>query len=372
MDMYKSQAEQRQNCSNEAMKTAEDRDLNRLKAASVLLTSWYDASHRTLPWRENPTAYSIWISEIMLQQTRIEAVKPYYDRFMKELPHVTALASVEDDRLMKLWEGLGYYNRARNLKKAAQIMVCEYEGDLPPKYKELLKLPGIGSYTAGAIASIAFGEAVPAVDGNVLRVLSRIFASREDISRQQVKKHWEEMLLKILPKTSPSSLNQGIMELGETICLPNGRPACESCPVKKLCLAFRDHLTEELPIKSPPQKRRIEERTVCILEYQDEVGLCKRPDTGLLASLYELPNIENHLTREQIFAEFGLKKEEIVQMEDLPEAKHIFSHVEWRMIGYRIVLGRPLGKRWISAKKEELKTIYPLPNAFSRYTKLIK
>lgn len=273
---------------------------------------------------------------------------------------------------MKLWEGLGYYNRARNLKKAAQMIVREYNGTLPSDYKELMKLPGIGSYTAGAIASIVYKEAVPAVDGNVLRVLSRIFASREDISRQQVKKSREEMLLKVLPQTDPGSFNQAVMELGETICLPNGKPLCESCPVKKLCLAFRDHLEETLPVKSPPRKRRIEERTVCILEYQDQIGLCRRPDSGLLASLYELPNVEGHLTREQLPMAFDLKKEEIIQIEALPEAKHIFSHVEWRMIGYRIVLGRELGKKLIPAKKEELKTIYPLPNAFSRYTKLIK
>ncbi|NBH72775.1 A/G-specific adenine glycosylase [Clostridiaceae bacterium] len=344
----------------------------RLSLVNEPLLAWYHANARKLPWRENPQPYCVWISEIMLQQTRIEAVKPYFERFMRELPGVPELAAVEDDRLMKLWEGLGYYNRARNLKKAAGQIVNDYGGEMPLCYQELVKLPGIGSYTAGAIASIAYGEAVPAVDGNVLRVVSRILASQEDILKQATKKKMESLLAETMPRQDAGSFNQGIMELGETVCLPNGKPKCKECPLGKLCLAFREKLTDEIPRKAPPKKRRYEERTVCILESKGQIGLCKREGTGLLASLYELPNVEGHLLPLQLSAAFGLASEDIVACEELPPAKHIFSHVEWHMVGYRVCLANGLPKEYIRAKKGELKTTYPLPNAFARYTKLIK
>lgn len=347
-------------------------DLERLGKMTGPLLAWYKADGRKLPWREKPEPYKIWISEIMLQQTRIEMVKPYFDRFMRELPDVKSLAEAEDDRLMKLWEGLGYYNRARNLKKAAGVIVREYGGVMPSEYRELKKLPGIGCYTAGAIASIAYGEAVPAVDGNVMRVLSRILASREDIGKPAVRKKAESMLEKIMPEEDAGAFNQGIMELGEVICVPNGRPRCGECPVRKDCLAAELCLTEELPVKAPPKKRRIEKRTVCILEHGDQVSLSRREDTGLLASLYELPNVEGHLVPKQLCSAFHLREDQVVSIEKLPDAKHIFSHVEWHMAGYRIIMEGELPKDLITAKKEELKTIYPLPNAFGRYTKLIK
>ena len=344
----------------------------RLERMSAPLLAWYKENKRDLPWRIEPNPYKVWVSEIMLQQTRIEAVKPYFDRFMKELPDVAALAAVEDDRLMKLRAGLGYYNRARNLKKAADVIVREYDGVMPPQYQELKKLPGIGCYTAGAIASIVFGEDVPAVDGNVLRVLSRILASREDIGKSSVKKKAEDLLKRVMPKGEAGDFNQGLMELGETICVPGGIPKCGECPVSRICLARESGLACELPIKAPPKKKKIEKRTVCILEHKDLVGLCRREDTGLLASLYELPNAEGHWNQKQLCQVFHLKEDQVVSIEQLPDAKHIFSHVEWHMIGYRIKVEGELPKGLIAAKKEELKTIYPLPNAFSRYTKLIK
>ncbi len=360
MDMYKNGVE-----------VSQMTDWERLRSVNEPLLQWYRANARALPWRENPLPYRVWISEIMLQQTRIEAVKPYFERFMTELPDVADLAEVEEDRLMKLWEGLGYYSRARNLKKAAEQIVNEYGGQMPSHYQQLVKLPGIGSYTAGAIASIAFNEKVPAVDGNVLRVFSRVLASREDILKQSVKKRMETMLKETMPKEA-GTFNEGIMELGETLCIPNGKPRCEECPLRLLCLAFQRGLTDEIPFKSAPKKRRCEERTVCILEYHNQIGLRKRKDTGLLASLYELPNVEGYLQPEQLAEAFGLDLETIISCEPLPAAKHIFSHVEWHMAGYRIQLSQELPKTYISAQKEELKTIYPLPNAFSRYTKLIK
>lgn len=345
---------------------------DRLRAMNRPLLSWYEENARILPWRENPEPYRVWISEIMLQQTRVEAVKPYFERFMEALPTVEALAQVEDDRLMKLWEGLGYYNRARNLKKAAQIIVSEYGGQMPKNHEKLLELPGIGSYTAGAIASIAFGLPVPAVDGNVLRVISRVTASYADILKQSTKKWMEEHLKNTMPTERTSHFNQGLIEIGAIVCVPNGQPKCMICPLQSICLAYKEGRIEELPVKTPPKKRRIEERTVCIIEWEDRVGIRKRDDSGLLASLYELPNAEGHLKAEELAEHFDLKPDNIVEIQPLPEAKHIFSHVEWRMIGYRILLKNELPKSCIAVQKEKIKTTYALPNAFGRYTKLIK
>lgn len=364
---------------------------DRLKAMNGPLLAWYEAHARILPWREDPQPYRVWISEIMLQQTRVEAVKPYFERFMQALPDVNALAEVEADRLMKLWEGLGYYNRARNLKKAAQVIVSEYGGKMPSDYEQLLKLPGIGSYTAGAIASIAFGIPVPAVDGNVLRVISRVTASYEDILKQSTKRWMEEHLKETMPSDRASHFNQGLIEIGAIVCVPNGQPKCGECPLESICLAKQKGLIAELPVKTPSKKRRIEERTVCILEGIEEaadgnevsaptrsadasvrIGLHKRDDTGLLASLYELPNTEGHLKPEELSEAFGLEPGSIVEIQPLPETKHIFSHVEWRMIGYRILLNTVLPEHYIAVRKSEIKESYPLPNAFGRYTKLIK
>lgn len=344
----------------------------RLRAMNGPLLSWYEEHARVLPWRENPEGYRVWISEIMLQQTRVEAVKPYFERFLEALPDVHALAEVEDDRLMKLWEGLGYYNRARNLKKAAGMIVEEYGGIMPETYEELLKLPGIGSYTAGAVSSIAFGHPVPAVDGNVLRVISRVTASREDILKASTKKWMENHLRETMPKDRASHFNQGLIEIGAIVCVPNGQPHCGECPLESICLARKQNLISEIPVKTPPKKRRLEDKTVCILEWENQIGLNKREDTGLLASLYELPNREGHLSPQEIPKAFGLDPDTIVELESIGTAKHIFSHVEWHMIGYRVLLKSEIPKAYIAAKKEELKTTYALPNAFGKYTKLIK
>lgn len=353
----------------------QDRPLDhraRLQAMVRPLLSWYESHARVLPWREDPEPYRVWISEIMLQQTRVEAVKPYFERFMQKLPCVEALASVEDDHLMKLWEGLGYYNRARNLKKAAVMVMEQYGGAMPSDYGELLGLPGIGSYTAGAIASIAFGQAVPAVDGNVLRVISRVLASRDDILKQSTKRWMEELLGEIMPSDRASQFNQGLIEIGAVVCVPNGEPRCAECPLASLCLARAQGLIGEIPVKTPAKKRRIEERTVCILEFGNQVAIRKRDENGLLASLYELPNALGHLAQEELAEAFCLEPETVAEITALPAAKHIFSHVEWRMVGYRILLNQRPPEAYLTVEKEELKEIYPLPNAFGRYTKLIK
>ena len=336
------------------------------------LLQWFQANKRLLPFRQEPSAYHIWVSEIMLQQTRVEAVKPYYARFMEALPDVKALAEVEDERLMKLWEGLGYYNRARNLKKAAGVIISDYGGQVPETYEELLKLPGIGSYTAGAISSIAFGHPVPAVDGNVLRVLSRVLESHEDILKQSVKKHFEELLRETMPKERTSAFTQGMIEIGAIVCVPNGKPKCEECPLESLCLAERHGLLDSIPYKAPKKPRKIEEKTVLLICSSKKAAIRKRPDQGLLASLYEFPNTDHYLTADEV-REY-LEKEQgvtVESVEPLGNAKHIFSHVEWHMSGYLVRAGEEI-PGMLFADRGELKEKYPIPNAFAAYRKLLE
>lgn len=304
------------------------------------LVDWYEANARILPWRLEPTPYHVWISEIMLQQTRVEAVRGYYDRFLKTLPTIEDLANASEDVLLKLWEGLGYYSRVRNLQKAAKVVVDEYGGNLPASYKELLKLPGIGSYTAGAISSIAFGIPVSAVDGNVLRIAKRLSGSFDDITKASVKKQLEIDFTAITPEDAAGAFNQSLMDLGATICIPNGRPLCEKCPVMHLCMAFKKDLQSQIPVKPKKKGRRIEEKTVFVLECDGKLVLHKRANKGLLAGLWELPNIEgkSSIDKVQDMLKRSSHKDEFADIEliSLGEGKHIFSHVEWHMIGFHI------------------------------------
>ncbi len=364
--------------------TSEGEDAKRqMAAAALILAGWYKKNGRPLPWRQDRDAYKIWISEIMLQQTRIETVKPYYARFMEALPDVQALAAVEEEKLLKLWEGLGYYSRARNLKKCAAELTEHWGGRLPADYEALKRLPGIGPYTAGAIASIAYGIAVPAVDGNVLRVLSRLLLSREDIGQASVKRQAERLLTACMPAGSPGEFNEGIMELGETVCIPNGRPLCENCPVQGYCRAYQEGVQEELPVKAPKKARRQEQRTVLILLYEPLhlpenkpagrlVGIRKRPDTGLLAGLYELPSFDGCLTKEELRR--SLIKEGFLAADIFAagKARHIFSHVEWDMTGYVVQLGElPDTNNMIFVERERLRESYALPSAFRAFQKFL-
>ncbi len=347
----------------------------RLQAMKRPLLSWYEEHARSLPWRDDPQPYRVWVSEIMLQQTRVEAVKPYFERFMRELPTVRDLAQVEDDRLMKLWEGLGYYTRARNLKKAAGVIMERHGGELPASYEELLALPGIGSYTAGAIASIAFGIPVPAVDGNVLRVISRVLADRDDIRQASVKARMERELREAMPSENTSQYNQGLIEVGAIVCVPGGEPHCEECPMKSVCLTRKQGLWREIPVRSAQKKRRVEELTVCLIRQGGRVAIHKRPEDGLLASLYELPNCPGHLLAGQVAEAFGLPESLVESVEPLPAAKHIFSHVEWHMAGYEVTL-RESGETesrdaFFFVERQALRGEYPLPGAFKAYTKLV-
>ena len=264
------------------------------------LISWYRQNKRILPWRDQKNAYYTWVSEIMLQQTRVEAVKPYFLRFIGELPDVKALAECPEEKLMKLWEGLGYYNRVRNMQSAAQSR-CQQNTEVFCRHlmRSCSHLKGIGSYTAGAIASIAYDIPVPAVDGNVLRVFSRITEDRQDIMKQSVRRQVEEKLLGIMPKDAPGDFNQALMELGAVVCVPNGPARCMECPVAAFCKAYHHGTVDELPVKAPKKKRTIENKTVLVIQDGECTAIRKRPQEGLLAGLYELPNVEGHLSMDE-------------------------------------------------------------------------
>ncbi len=334
------------------------------------LLVWFSENARILPWREEPTPYRVWVSEIMLQQTRVEAVKPYFERFMKELPTVQTLSSCPQERLLKLWEGLGYYNRVKNMQIAAKTIVEEYNGDLPKEKEELMKLKGIGSYTAGAISSIAYGMPNSAVDGNVLRVISRVCEEGGDVLKDSVKRQFENRLDGVMPKEKASQFNQSLMELGARVCIPNGAPLCEECPLKELCQARKHNSWKNYPVKKKDKSRRIEERTVFVIQNRDSVVLKKRPEKGLLSGMYEFPNVLGRLTKEE--AKVWLREQGIPfsNVEVLKEAKHIFSHIEWHMIGYLVTV-EDFAKKDISLfiDIEDMEQNYAIPTAFEAYVK---
>lgn len=344
------------------------------------LLDWYELNARILPWRANKNPYYIWISEIMCQQTRVEAVKFFFERFITELPTVKDLAEVDDEKLMKLWEGLGYYSRARNLKAAAIKVMEEHGGELPADYNKLLDLPGIGSYTAGAISSIAFELRQAAVDGNVLRVMKRVANSFDDISKAKVKKELEEDIREIIPNGRAGDFNQAIMELGATVCIPNGKPLCHACPLMHLCEAFKNNTESMIPVKPAKKARKLEDRTILLIKKDDRYFIQKRPDSGLLSGLWELPSMEGKLqslAMEEKLDNMGIKE---YRLTPLGESKHIFSHIEWHMIGYLVeimeedesvyVLKEELNYNntlSIYASKEEIEELYMLPTAFKHY-----
>lgn len=338
------------------------------------LLQWYIENKRNLPWRQTRNPYYIWLSEIMLQQTRVEAVKGYYARFLERLPRVEDLARVSDDELMKLWQGLGYYNRARNLKKAASVIIEEYAGEFPKEYDKLLALPGIGEYTAGAIASIAFGQRVPAVDGNVYRIYTRLFADSRDITQGKVRKEIRNAVAEVVPQKSAGEFNQALMDLGAGICLPNGMPLCEKCPVAKWCQASKEGNMLEFPVKPKKKPRKIEERTVFLLEYQGKYLIQQRPDKGLLAKLWEFPSQEGKLSIQELtplLHDWGVDMDCV---ELLGSGKHIFSHVEWHMLGYLIHLEQipeTLQGSLVLSSVEQIDNKYSIPSAFSIYLQKI-
>ena len=339
------------------------------------LLEWYRENQRDLPWRHTKDHYRIWLSEIMLQQTRVEAVKPYYARFLEVCPNVGALAELPEDRLMKLWEGLGYYSRARNLQKAAKTVMAEYGGEMPHTYDDLRRLSGIGDYTAGAIASIAFGERVPAIDGNVLRVLARVCGSYEDIAKPDTKKKWQQELTPLIPEVA-GDFTQSLIELGATVCVPNGEAKCGECPLTHCCVAAKKGLCDELPVKSAKKPRRVEKITVLLIRDGDRTALHKRPDRGLLAGLYELPNVAGHLDEDEMPAYIRSIGFEPLQIKRIDDAKHIFTHVEWHMIAYSVRIapefdGYHGASGLLLVQNDDLHKNYAIPSAFSAYKKFL-
>lgn len=334
------------------------------------LLAWYDRSGRTLPWRSVVTPYRTWVSEIMLQQTRVSAVIPYFERFMTELPDIAALADVPEERLLKLWEGLGYYSRARNLQKAAKVVVSDLGGELPKTCAALKTLPGIGDYTAAAIASINFGEPVAAVDGNLLRVAARVSGCADDIMDAKVRKQFTAHLNEAIDPARPGAYNQAMMDLGATVCLPNGAPKCGACPARAICAAYRNGLTEVLPVRAKKKARKIEERTVLLLFRDGKIALRKRPDTGLLASLWEFPSVPGSLDEAGVtlaLAQMGLSAQTV---EPAGSAKHIFTHIEWDMKGYfAAVTGENNELFWADASAFDDAAI---PAAFKKFAALVR
>lgn len=298
-----------------------------------LLLDWYPGHHRDLPWRATRDPYAVWISEIMLQQTRVAAVIPYYTRFLSELPDVRSLAAVSDDRLNRLWQGLGYYSRAKNLKRAANEILTRFDGQMPKTYAELLTLSGVGSYTAGAIASIAFGERVPAVDGNVLRVWARLMNDPSDVADPAVRKRVFDTLKADMPSQA-GMFNQALMELGATVCVPNGKPDCGACPLASVCRAKAAGTERLLPNKKPKRKRTVENLTVFALYHDGRPLIRKRKNSGLLANLYELPNVSGTLSDEAAMAQLSAWGLHPVGEVRRYAAKHVFTHIEWQMRVY--------------------------------------
>ena len=336
----------------------------------AVLLPWYAGSKRDLPWRADSDPYHIWVSEIMLQQTRVEAVKGYYARFLQALPTIADLAGVDDGLLHKLWEGLGYYSRVRNLKKAAGCIMEHHNGVFPREYAQVLALPGIGEYTAGAICSIAFGQPTPAVDGNVLRVVSRLTNDRTPIDSSLCKKAAQKALAEIYP-TEAGEFTQALMELGATVCGPNRKPDCLNCPCSSFCLAFRGGTAEQLPIKSPKRTRRVEERTVFILSCDGRYALEKRPEKGLLAGLWQFPNVSGKLELNEVLSgleKMGLRPKELLRQ---VERKHIFTHIEWDMRGIYIEVSETHNQfTWLTP--EEINARAALPTAFRQFWKEIE
>ena len=404
------------------------------------LLRWYDVNRRVLPWREDPAPYHVWLSEIMLQQTRVEAVKGYYDRFLKVLPDIRSLAAADEDTYLKLWEGLGYYSRVRNLHKGAVTVMEEYGGEMPRTSAELIRIPGIGPYTAAAIASIAFGECIPAIDGNLLRVFARLTRYEEDIKTEAAKKAAYEFYLAAMTKllqldeaaetakaaaakeaastwrpsekegksnddsgadtlcheqkgrNIPGDVNQALMDLGATVCLPNAKPLCSECPFAGCCEAHAAGRETEYPLRQEKKERKQEKLTVFLIHDAEKIALRKRPAKGLLAGLYEFPNTPGHLSEKealQYVQKIGFPP---LRIKKLPEAKHIFTHKEWHMTGYEILADElagyadePGGSSEDKSKKpaakagsgiflaeiNEIRDVYSVPSAFAAYSSLL-
>jgi len=346
--------------------------LKKIEFADRLL-KWYDKEARVLPWRSQPTPYRVWISEMMLQQTRVDTVIPYFERFVTEIPDIASLATIDEDKLLKLWQGLGYYSRALNLKKAAIIIHTEFGGQIPGDRTTLQKLPGIGPYSAGAISSIAFQKVETLMDGNVLRVIARLMGIADDIGDNKTQDQIRKILEKHIAEKRPGDFNQALMELGATRCLPNGAPLCETCPIADICVAALQNRIGEIPVKTAKKPREIQKQTVLVLRHNQTYGIEKRKQSGLLANMWAPPMIEGHLTKDACISWLEGSGYEISKITALPAAKHIFTHIEWKMIGYEVEIqsmGNSFSLTWVD--REQIDNQYAIPTAYSYYLKHIK
>ncbi len=332
------------------------------------LLNWYQKEKRILPWRDQNNVYYTWISEIMLQQTRVEAVKVYYKRFIEKIPNIKSLCEIEEDELLKLWEGLGYYTRARNLKKAAIIIEEKYGGKMPDTYEEVIKLPGIGSYTAGAILSIGYQKKYPAIDGNVKRIFTRLFEWEESLQDPQLQKKLTSKIENLIPEENPGDFNQALMDLGSMVCLSSTSPKCSICPLATHCKAYLHQTQTKYPKKTTKKPRRIEQKTIFIFAYKNWIAIQKRTEKGLLKNLYEFKNEEGKYTYEDVLEYLKYSKISYKTVFQIGSAKHIFSHLEWHMTGYYILL-KEKRKDFIWISKEELKEVYSIPSAFAYFKK---
>ncbi len=350
--------------------------------AVPLLLDWYHTHRRDLPWRQTRDPYHILVSEIMLQQTRAETVKPYYARFLRELPTVEAMANAPEDVILKLWEGLGYYSRVRNLQRAARVVMEQYGGVIPADFDRLLSLPGVGRYTAGAVASIAFDIPAPAVDGNVLRVAARIMGDDGDVLTDATKKRMESAIAPCVPSPGAGDFNQSLIELGAVICLPGTSARCGDCPLQLLCNAQREGRVADLPVRIPKAKRKFENLTVFLLRVIDGDSISRyiirrRPEKGLLGGLYEFPNMQGHLTAEEVMKILTAEGVAVHGVAPLAEGKHIFTHITWRMTGYLcdVTLPDTLPENGlcdgISVTAEDMAEKYSIPSAFAAYKKYV-
>lgn len=326
------------------------------------LLVWYQKNRRVLPWRVDKHPYHVWISEIMLQQTRIEAVKQYYQRFMEKVPTIQELANLPEDELLKLWQGLGYYNRARNLQKAAKIIMTDYQGVFPQQYREILALPGIGEYTASAIGSICFSLKEPVIDGNVLRVMMRLQNSSENVDNNKTKKQLRKKLLDIMPENS-GDFNEALMELGETVCLPNTIPKCEICPLAVWCQANRNNTQLSLPIKEKKQIKKTELYTVLLFVYKDRVAITKREANGLLHNLWQFPNIEGIHTQKTLIDWLQEHTIEVDKIIPGNKYQHVFTHKIWHNQVY-IVYVRKIISQYTWVTLSQLEKDFAIPTAF--------
>lgn len=342
------------------------KDSERYQSLAPALLPWFRANARDLPWRRDKEPYHVWLSEIMLQQTRVEAVKGYYERFLESLPTIQALASAPEEQLLKLWEGLGYYNRVRNLQKAA-VQICDKHGGVfPREFEAVSALPGIGDYTAGAIASICFEQPTPAVDGNVLRVLSRVVESRAVIDELKTKQLFSNELKKVYPAGSSGDFTQSLMELGATVCVPNGAPLCRQCPLSVFCLSSKHGTWDSIPVRKEKRPRKKEEKTVFLFWHNDCLAVRKRDEKGVLNGMWEFPNVCGQLNREEAAAQAGKWLLEPQNLIKSLKRKHIFTHIEWDMTAYVFECGAS-SSLFIWANQKELEETVALPSAFKQF-----